>query len=853
MSRTTASVAVAAASALLASLLAAGPAVAGSTPPPDAVSSATVATAAPTSEPGVPDPTDAPTEVPAPAPSEGPAPAPTEAPAPAPAPAPAEAPAPAATEPPLAPSAPAPTGDQFLMVAPPMPPQTYNGEVRGLVGAWGGFANGRIPLSEMCSASWASRHLFRCDADQALEDLNWAYRATFGVNLTITSSYRTYDEQVALKAAKPTLAATPGTSNHGWGLAVDLGGGVQTFGSAQHNWLRANANSFGWFHPSWAQYDGSLPEPWHWEYAGAVASGNLDQNRTMTLELVKGAPWNSAAERECLVRMWSATSGWDHRFVGEGARRGIAGTDMLAAFGSSWTTSSSAAAFLANPKLQVERGLWEITEWYGGACRAERGDPLPRFASPAASASSVGLGQTVTVRTRAVQDVDWVLEVRDTRTDIMIRRFTGRAADGTDITVRWATDNLQARKVGPGPYRLRLTGVDVADGEVARPFVADVEVTGSQNPPTVAAVPLVGDLRFVPVDPVRILDTRPGAESIGPVSRLDLVVAGANGVPADARAVALNVTATVPSGVSHLRVWPAGRPMPNASVLNVDRQRTASAAGVAVGVGGEGKVSIYNDAGSAHLVVDVTGYWTTAPTAAAYTPLGEAVRVLDTRTAGPAPVPGAHRTVQVGGQGGVPADATAVVVNVVSVASGGDGYVAVVPHGARATTSTVNHLPGTDVANRATVALSGGRLDVHAAGATGDVVVDVVGWYGPSGSTVFTPVQPVRVADTRESGPMGQAETRRLFVGGPARLPGDARAITGTLTAFGQTATATYVTAWPGAGPMPRTSDLNTGRGRDQANNVLTPLGIWGAVDVYNNTGTTQLLLDVTGYFRDRP
>lgn len=752
------------------------------------------------------------------------------------------------------PDVPAPSPEeQIRMVAPPMPPQTYNGEVRNLVGSWGGFANGRIPLTAMCTASWASRHSFRCDAAQALEAMNAAFRAAFGRNLAITSSYRTYEEQVALKASKPGLAATPGTSNHGWGLAVDLSGGVQTWGSPEHNWLRANANAFGWYHPAWAQYYGSLPEPWHWEYAGAVASGNLDQNRTMTTELLRGTAWNTVAERECLTRMWEVR-GWNHGFVGPDAVRGIAGTDMVQAFGAAWATSSSAAAFLANPKLQIERGLGEISEWYGGACRAERGDLLTRFARPSVSAQSVTLGQAVTVRADVVGVIDWLLEVTDTRTGLVVQRSSGRT-DGQAFSVRWATDNLQGRPVGPGPYRLRLSGVDAVDGEIVPPFTADVEVSGSQVPPTVAPVPLAGDLSFVPVDPVRLLDTRPGGESIGPASRLDLLVAGTRGIPADARAVALNVTASVPSGVSHLRVWPAGRAMPNASILNVDRRRSASAAGVAVGVGGEGKVSIYNDAGATHLVVDVTGYWTTAPTAGVgYTPLTQASRVLDTRLSRPAPGPGAPRTVQVAGRDGVPLDARAVVVNVVSVGSRGDGYVAVVPHGKPATTSTVNHLPGTDVANRATVALAAGKLDVHAAGATGDVVVDVVGWYGGSGTSLFTPVQPVRVADTREhGGPLGERETRRIFVAGPAGLPEDARAVTATVTAFGQTAGTTYLTAWPGSRPMPATSDLNTGSGRDQANMLLAPLGAWGSVDVYNNAGSTHLVMDVTGYFRDRP
>ena len=59
----------------------------------------------------------------------------------------------------------------------------------------------------------------------------------------------------------------PGTSNHGWGVAADLCGGVQRFSTLQHVWLSQNAPKYRWVHPDWAQQNGSRPEPWHWEYA----------------------------------------------------------------------------------------------------------------------------------------------------------------------------------------------------------------------------------------------------------------------------------------------------------------------------------------------------------------------------------------------------------------------------------------------------------------------------------------------------------------------------------------------------------------------------------------------------------
>ena len=131
-----------------------------------------------------------------------------------------------------------------------------------------GYANGRIPGEALCGVSFDANAKLRCDAAEALESLNNAFTAHFGRPLHVTDSYRSYGAQVACRANKGGLCATPGTSNHGWGLAVDLAGGVQGFGTAEHRWMRENAGSFQWVHPGWAQAGGSKPEPWHWEYVG---------------------------------------------------------------------------------------------------------------------------------------------------------------------------------------------------------------------------------------------------------------------------------------------------------------------------------------------------------------------------------------------------------------------------------------------------------------------------------------------------------------------------------------------------------------------------------------------------------
>lgn len=133
-------------------------------------------------------------------------------------------------------------------------------------GAWGGHSNGRIPASAMCQLNAAPGQMLRCDAQAAFDRLSTAFEARFGAPISVTDAYRDYATQVILKRRKGRMAATPGTSNHGWALAVDLGSGINSFGTAQHQWMRANAPKFGWIHPGWARQTGSLPEPWHWEF-----------------------------------------------------------------------------------------------------------------------------------------------------------------------------------------------------------------------------------------------------------------------------------------------------------------------------------------------------------------------------------------------------------------------------------------------------------------------------------------------------------------------------------------------------------------------------------------------------------
>jgi len=136
----------------------------------------------------------------------------------------------------------------------------------GVVPAGADWANGQIPDQDLCTL-WEPKHSLRADAAVAIAKLNVAYTKRFGKAICLTDTYRSLSDQRRLRALKPGLAAVAGTSQHGWGLAVDLCGGVDNYGSTAYRWLSANGPAYGWDNPDWALPGGSGPtEPWHWEY-----------------------------------------------------------------------------------------------------------------------------------------------------------------------------------------------------------------------------------------------------------------------------------------------------------------------------------------------------------------------------------------------------------------------------------------------------------------------------------------------------------------------------------------------------------------------------------------------------------
>lgn len=123
--------------------------------------------------------------------------------------------------------------------------------------------NGKLAKGMLKLLSWCPdkpMYYVRADVWAGIERLNKAFKAEFGHNLPINYAYRSYAEQLALyrKFGYPR-ANYPGNSNHGWALAVDIGGLGGTSGK-KYKWLKARKGLYGLVQQAWYVRH----EPWHW-------------------------------------------------------------------------------------------------------------------------------------------------------------------------------------------------------------------------------------------------------------------------------------------------------------------------------------------------------------------------------------------------------------------------------------------------------------------------------------------------------------------------------------------------------------------------------------------------------------
>jgi hypothetical protein len=373
---------------------------------------------------------------------------------------------------------------------------------------------------------------------------------------------------------------------------------------------------------------------------------------------------------------------------------------------------------------------------------------------------------------------------------------------------------------------------------------------------------------FVPITPVRLLDTRVSNGLAGMFTAntaRSVAIAGRLGIPSTAVAITANLTVVGQQQGGYLSVTPDPNNNPSTSALNFPFG-DVRANNITSPLANDGKLSIVYRAGAGkrtHVLLDVTGYFLKNTTGATYKALTP-VRLLDTRVAnGLSGVFPAHtvRAFDIAGRGGVPANATAVTGNLTVVGQTSAGYVTLRPVLAdNPPTSTINFPLGDTRANGITVRLAGdGSLSgiyIAAVGKSTHLVFDVTGYYlsNLTGSK-FYPLDPGRVLDSRVgtglSGTFKSDIARTQAIRGRVGVPTAAIAVTGNLTVVGQTAGG-YVSMTQATTNTPTTSTLNFPLADIRANGVTGPLsgsGNVGLVYKASNGKATHLILDITGYF----
>jgi LPXTG-site transpeptidase (sortase) family protein len=362
--------------------------------------------------------------------------------------------------------------------------------------------------------------------------------------------------------------------------------------------------------------------------------------------------------------------------------------------------------------------------------------------------------------------------------------------------------------------------------------------------------------RFLPREPVRVLDTRANGLRLAAEGTITVAVPGGRG----ASAAVANVTLANAGGAGFVTAFPAGQVRPDVSNMNMTFPGQTVASLVTVPLDEAGQFTVYSSA-PGDVLVDVFGIYQPVVQSrdgrfVALSP----TRALDTRAQYAPFAPRERRTVRLPM---VPADAVAAVVNLTAVHAP-VGYFTAWSGGKQPITSNLNvATSGQTIANQAIVPLHAGSFDVFSE-AGGDLLVDVAGFYtgasaDQSSSGLFMPVGPTRLLDTRgtTSNPIEDRLKPRKdwiveFGTGSKDLPlQQASAVVMTTTVV-HAESAGFATVWAAGTTQPDASNINTvSRGDTIANHVISPVTTRG-VSVSVST-PMHMLADVSGWFTGVP
>lgn len=400
---------------------------------------------------------------------------------------------------------------------------------------------------------------------------------------------------------------------------------------------------------------------------------------------------------------------------------------------------------------------------------------------------------------------------------------------------------------------------------------ADEYSTGATWSTRVSQLRTFGGASYEPITPLRVLDSRGSTGGAGGPfaanSPKTVQITGVGSIPSNAIGVTGNVTIVGQQAAGYVAVTPTAVANPTSSTINFPTGDTR-ANNFTLPLSATGKLAAVYKAPAGkttHVVIDITGYFTAGSANGTYTTVTP-TRILDSRGAVGLSgkfVAGTGRPLQVTGAAGVPSGAIAITGNLTIVNQQAAGYLSVTPDVPVGTppSSSLNFPVGDVRANGLTAALNGsGQLAITytaPAGKTTDVVLDVTGYYttGPGG-LLFYPLSPGRLLDSRSnvltaySGKFVGSTPHPIPTSGHQGVAAGAQAMTGNLTVVNQTR-AGYAADTPTPTATPTTSTINFPVGDIRANGVTVPLDSGSQALVYiGGSGTTDLILDVTGYFK---
>jgi hypothetical protein len=224
-------------------------------------------------------------------------------------------------------------------------------------------------------------------------------------------------------------------------------------------------------------------------------------------------------------------------------------------------------------------------------------------------------------------------------------------------------------------------------------------------------------------------------------------------------------------------------------------------------------------------------------------------------------------TISVDTAASLPANTSAVDFNVTATDTSAAGYLKLYPAGGSVpAVANVNwSSAGATVGNSVVVEVgTSGDVTIYNALGNTDVVIDLQGYYTPEtvgGSAgSYVPMTPDRICDTRATSVTGAAAdectgetmsaggTLDVAVEGQGTVPASGVAAVVANVTVTNTSAASYLTAYPGP-TRPLAANLNwSGAGDTVGNRIVIPLGSGGII-LYNALGTTNVVVDVSGYY----